>query len=298
MLGTSDPTSIRVHLLKLFDNVKDFGFVKQNKQVNYLGSSEGEGFYLRDAAPVEGPVEVWMTGAEDEMRRSLHAITKEGVFKYASQPRLTWIEEQMGMVACAGSQIWWTWETEDVFRRVRKGDKYAMKAYAEKLTKQLLDLVAKVRENIPKMVRIKVNTLLIVDVHARDIVDSFVRDSILDAREFAWESQLRFYWDRDSDDIIIRQCTGNFGYGFEYMGLNGRLVITPLTDRCYMTLTQALTFNLGGSPAGPAGECGGCCGLPRLLPVSPPPSSTRPPQARARLRPSRTSPRTWRCRAS
>jgi len=138
-----------------------------------------------------------------------------------------------------------------------------------------------VRDNIPRLLRIKVNTLLIVDVHARDIVDTFVRDSVLDAREFAWESQLRFYWDRESDDIAIRQCTGTFKYGYEYMGLNGRLVITPLTDRCYMTLTQALTFNLGGSPAGPAGtgktetvkdlaknlaiacfviNCGECCG--------------------------------------
>jgi dynein heavy chain, axonemal len=135
-----------------------------------------------------------------------------------------------------------------------------LQAYAEKLSKQLLDLVAKVRENIPKMLRIKVNTLLIVDVHARDIVDSFVRDSILDAREFAWESQLRFYWDREPDDVVIRQCTGSFRYGYEYMGLNGRLVITPLTDRCYMTLSQALTVS---------GTCRSAATLPHR-PLRPP----------------------------
>lgn len=77
--------------------------------------------------------------------------------------------------------------------------------------------------------------------------------SILDAREFEWESQLRFYWDKESDELLIRQCTGEFGYGYEYMGLNGRLVITPLTDRIYLTLTQALSMKLGGAPAGPAG---------------------------------------------
>lgn len=62
--------------------------------------------------------------------------------------------------------------------------------------------------------------------------------SILDAREFEWESQLRFYWVNEPDELMIRQCTGEFGYGYEYMGLNGRLVITPLTDRIYLTITQ------------------------------------------------------------
>lgn len=115
------------------------------------------------------------------------------------------------------------------------------------------DLITLVREKISSNLRKVVNTLIILDVHARDVVDRFVRDSILSAKAFDWESQLRFYWDNKKNDIVIMQTTGTFDYGYEYQGLNGRLVITPLTDRCIMTLTTALTFKLGGSPAGPAG---------------------------------------------
>jgi dynein heavy chain len=68
-----------------------------------------------------------------------------GVWQYTKSARGDWISQSLGMVTLAGSQVWWTWETEDVFDRVKGGDKHAMKRYAAKLTGQLSDLTHMVR---------------------------------------------------------------------------------------------------------------------------------------------------------
>ncbi|XP_050408300.1 dynein axonemal heavy chain 10 [Patella vulgata] len=257
ILGSSDPECVQEHMIKMFDNISSLKFQRGANNEIIVGamvSAEGEQMEYRTHVSAEGRVEDWMTAVLDEMRRSNRLITKEAIFTYCDKiKRVDWMMNYQGMVCLAGNQIWWTWEVEDVFRKVKKGKKTALKDYAKQLHQQIDDLVVQVRSPLSKNDRMKFNSVLIIDVHARDIIDGFVRDSIMDAREFEWESQLRFYWEKEPDELLIRQCTGEFGYGYEYMGLNGRLVITPLTDRIYLTLTQALSMNLGGAPAGPAG---------------------------------------------
>ncbi|KAF8569239.1 hypothetical protein P879_02503 [Paragonimus westermani] len=264
ILGSSDCQCVQEHIIKgwMFDNILSLRFSKATDttrggpqfEVTAMISSEGEIMEFRTAQPVTGSVEHWMTVVEAEMKQTNRLITKEAVFYYRSaMSRVEWMFHYQGMVVLATNQIWWTWEIEDVYRKISQGNKNAMKDYSQMLQKQLDDIVVRIRSPLSSNDRNKLTTVLTIDVHARDIVAEFVRDSVMDAQAFAWESQLRFYWSKSVDELVMRQCTGEFYYGYEYMGLNGRLVITPLTDRIYLTLTQALSMYLGGAPAGPAG---------------------------------------------
>lgn len=57
-----------------------------------------------------------------------------------------WIYDYQGMVVLAANQVWWTWEVEDTFVKVKKGDKMGMKNYSKKLHSQLDELVVQVRK--------------------------------------------------------------------------------------------------------------------------------------------------------
>ena len=47
--------------------------------------------------------------------------------------------------------------------------------------------------------------------------------------DFEWLKQLRYYWDTDIDNTIVRMSNSLYIYGYEYLGASARLVITPLT---------------------------------------------------------------------
>ena len=84
-----------------------------------------------------------------------------------------------------------------------------------------------------------------MDVHNRDVVQKLIDGKVTDPGAFVWLRQLRFDWVQEKKECNVKVADASLAYCFEYVGNTGRLVITPLTDRCYITLTQALRLIMG-----------------------------------------------------
>ena len=63
--------------------------------------------------------------------------------------RVDWMMVYQGMICLAGNQVWWTWECEDTFNKMKRGkNKSGMKDFAKKQHRQIDELVVKVRKHV------------------------------------------------------------------------------------------------------------------------------------------------------
>jgi len=159
------------------------------------------------------------------------------------------------------SQLYWTREVESAFDREGK---QGLVTYLAQLNAQLQEIVNLVRGKLSKMERTTLGALTVIDVHARDVIQDMAEIGVEKATDFNWSSQLRYYWEDKPDtgydrygdnpmNLVAKIINAAQCYGYEYLGNSSRLVITPLTDRCYRTLVSAVYLGYGGAPAGPAG---------------------------------------------
>merc|ERR1719506_952945 len=133
------------------------------------------------------------------------------------------------------------------------GEKNAMIDCAKQMTDNLLGMIKVTQSNIDKPTRTKVMCTITLDAHNRDIQDKMNVEGVTEETAFQWQSMLKCYWLEEEDDAQMAICDAHLPYGYEYLGNGPRLVVTTLTDRIYVTATQALHLNMGCAPAGPAG---------------------------------------------
>uniref|UniRef100_A0A803WAA3 Dynein axonemal heavy chain 17 n=1 Tax=Ficedula albicollis TaxID=59894 RepID=A0A803WAA3_FICAL len=254
----TEPLEVSRHLTKLFDSLAKLEFVldsdkKPQKMAHGMFSRDGEYVAFDADCDLSGQVEVWLNRLLGRMRSTLRSLIPRALGTYEDKPREQWVFDYPAQVALTCTQIAWTSEVGVAFASLEKGYENALKDYNKKQIARLNALISLLLGNLTAGDRMKIMTICTIDVHARDVLAKMIQTKVESSQAFAWQSQLRHRWDEGEGHCFANICDAQLLYAYEYLGNTPRLVITPLTDRCYITLTQSLHLYMGGAPAGPAG---------------------------------------------
>uniref|UniRef100_A0A8C9K0H7 Dynein axonemal heavy chain 14 n=1 Tax=Panthera tigris altaica TaxID=74533 RepID=A0A8C9K0H7_PANTA len=223
--NSRNPESIQPHLAKCFENIKQLLLWKQEigpPAVIMLISAEGECLLLPKKIRVRSAVEQWLVNVEKSMFDVLKnqiMFSNDCIRSFASS------------------------RSREELEKVRAG----LMGQLEEIS----ELVALDCGNA--RTKAVLGALLTLYVHCRDIVGDVLLKGVFSADDFEWTRHLQYQWNEKQQLCYVSQGDASFTYGYEYLGCTPRLVLTPLTNRCQLTLTGALLLNLGGCPSGPTG---------------------------------------------
>jgi dynein heavy chain len=234
------------------------GDINKNRAIAMI-AIDGERVEMPEEFEIKGEVQVWLNAFTQHMKLTVcktleHAIgTATDWRDPEAKPRQAWLFDYPAQCAITTTQIFWTEETETSLDEYEGGAEDAVKKYLQRCTSDMHELIKLVYTKLSKPDRKKVISLITMDVHARDMVDKLVKEKAASTLAFTWQMQMRLYFTPEDGVTSARIIDYRTFLSYEYLGNTGRLVITPLTDRCYITLCTALKLMLSGAPAGPAG---------------------------------------------
>ncbi|XP_044746185.1 dynein heavy chain, cytoplasmic isoform X2 [Coccinella septempunctata] len=258
---------LQKHFKKMFAGVASIILNEDNTVIKGIASREGEEvLFCNPVSTVDYPkINEWLTLVEKEMRFTLASSLANAVqdikqFKEGIDPNLymEWVDKYEAQIVVLAAQILWS---EDVEGALVKMNGEKQKGPLEKVLQQvestLTVLADSVLQEQPALRRKKLEHLINEFVHKRTVSRRLIANGVCSNKAFEWLCEMRFYFDPRQSEVLkqltIHMANARFYYGFEYLGVQDKLVQTPLTDRCYLTMTQALEARLGGSPFGPAG---------------------------------------------
>jgi len=256
-----DPQQVQKHIDKCFAGIHRLQMIpvgeRGNRTVEAEGmrANDGEEVAFVENVIVDGPVEEWLLLIEDAMILALQKVLR-GSVQGVKGNKERWINEFPGQLLLTTGMITFAVACTKQFLSISNGQKSAMRGQRRKQNVYLNKLAAIVRKPLAKVTRKKLVALITVELHHRDIMERLIKAGCSNVNDFEWLSQLRLYFQKDEGrfgQCVVKQTNCTLTFGYEYQGNNGRLVVTPLTDRCVLTLTTALHLQRGGSPMGPAG---------------------------------------------
>lgn len=248
---TKDVMKVKDNVNKIFEPIDHIQLVENQYIAAIYSRLDEELKFEKNLRVVDVNVEAWMLNLEKETFTTVRRYMENSVKDYEEKPRQEWVKYHPGQIVMAVNQIMWTREVEKNIKAK------TLEKYIQEYDARILSIVELVRDKQSRAMSITLANLITNDVHNVNVMKNLISKNIQEINSFEWIMQLRYYWDNslkpDKFDCIVRSVQTDFPYGYEYVGNAEILVITPLTDKCNLTLMGALRLNLGGAPAGPAG---------------------------------------------
>ncbi|XP_059095302.1 dynein axonemal heavy chain 3-like [Tigriopus californicus] len=257
---TKDPLRVQPHVRKCFEGIDHLKF-----EADKFGNQDIVGMVSKDGEEVEfcsmvfpsdakGMVEKWLLQVEKQMIASLKDVISRSTRSYLEDVRTEddftrWVLEWPGQAILTSHSISWTSRASEA---IKQG---TLITFLEECSNQLSSIVKLVQNGLSACARKTIRALIVLGVHARDVLEQLIQDGVANVDDFSWTSQMRYYLSDYEEGIVrVKMVSTTLRYAFEYLGNMDRLVITPLTLRCFRTLMNAIMMNLGGAPEGPAGS--------------------------------------------
>ncbi|XP_028320044.1 cytoplasmic dynein 2 heavy chain 1 isoform X2 [Gouania willdenowi] len=246
----TNPNVIQSHLKKLFAGIHSVVFDGESQHIVAMRSLDGEVVPLRNVVRISSLVEAWLSELSVEMKETLKHLLCECLF--AGKKGEVDPSRFPSQILCLAEQIQFT---EDVEKSLREQSlqqlELELKGKLEHYTK--VDTSSDEKPNTESSVlQLKLKALILDIIHNISVVKQLNQEGVTTIDAWAWKKQLRFYMGPDKC-CFMQMVDAQFSYTYEYQGNAAKLVHTPLTDKCYLTLTQAMKMGLGGNPYGPAG---------------------------------------------
>lgn len=226
-------------------------------------------------------VETWLGLVNTAMQAGTGRAIDECLAAYRRTPhppRVAWaLESGPGQAALVAAQVLWTANTETALAAGPEALAKALRRH----TAGLEDVLAALRHGVaaaggPALspaARVTLSNLAMLDVHGRDVLSALTGRGTpaaggaappavpVAASDFAWQSQLRYYWSPRSQSarldmpgtLVLETLRSRVAYGNEFIGSTIRLVTTPLVERCQRALLSAVAHGAGGAVSGPSG---------------------------------------------
>jgi len=236
---------VQPYLKNLFQGIHAV-VTKSDSAVVSIKSAAGEVVNLSEPVQLESD-ESWLEKLAIEQHQTLSALLR----KCLESSHLDY-EQYPSQILCLAEYIRFVSHVEDAIKN-REG----LVDLNEKLLLKLQSLTYSDLSGDP-ITQLKATALILDVIRQREVVDTLIKNRASELDSWVWLKQMKYY--SEINDALphichctIRMSSAEINYSYEYQGNQAKLVHTPLTDKCYLNLTQAMHFGFGGNLFGPAG---------------------------------------------